>query len=142
MIRIIILSILAASSAIASVEDAFGKWIVTDYLTPGVHALTVEEAKARYGKGMVVYRDWFAFSGERIQRPQYFETTFKSEDEFFDHFRLPTSAFGASAATITMIEVKRSDGFDLEAPGGLLLVTKSGTIYTLWDGLYFVLKKS
>lgn len=134
------LALLLPVVAFADMRKAEGKWQVVDYLEFPISALTREEAAKKYGRGLIIYRDWIAFGGESIKTPIYREVKIGSEEEFVSIVGLSSKAFGGSIDTIEVFEVYRRDGSRWMHPGGLL-VTKPGGVFTIWDGLVFVFRK-
>lgn len=140
-IKSLYLTLFLPAVAFADIRRTEGKWLISDYLEFPISALTREEAAKKYGRGLIIYRDWIAFGGESIKAPIYRAVKIGSEEEFVNLVGLSSKAFGGSIETMEVFEVYRHDGSRWMHPGGLL-VTKPGGVFTIWDGLVFVFRKS
>jgi hypothetical protein len=142
MAKFLLIALLFLPTAVfGDIRSAHGKWLVTDYRELPIHALTREEAREKYGRGLIIYSDWIAFGGESIKSPVYRTVRIRNEEEFESKVGTSSKTFGGSAETLQVIEVLRSDSSPWMHPGGLLIL-KSGEVFTVWDCLIFVFKKS
>ncbi|GAB3681197.1 hypothetical protein GCM10028792_27140 [Salinisphaera aquimarina] len=116
----------------------YGVWTVVGSDSPGISAMTTEEAKSWDGSVAHYTADIAEFRKNECSDPVY-RSTEQSAAEFYDYYRFDPAKLGIDGKSIETIEVGCPD--DWIQPGSKLLKVDSRTAYTSWDGVYFKLNK-
>jgi uncharacterized membrane protein len=118
-----------------------GDWTVGGHRIPGTSAMNDAEAMAwherpaRFTTGMAV------FGADTCRGPSYDAHELRGDSLLAVDYHADPAVFGLSqGARIRRIEV-RCDSTAWAAPGGTLLLMPSGTLYTVWDGVFFELRR-
>ena len=138
---LLILPLTVLSLARADILEISGKWIISDFVYAPVHAWTIEQAKERLDRGMIVSSDLYSTHSQHVKSPTYIKRTV-GMDELYDEWRMTLESFNVQAEQITEYEVRNKDGTLLEGYGGRFLVLDTGRLAISWDGLFIIYKKS
>ncbi|MGH9203375.1 MAG: COG3650 family protein [Vicinamibacterales bacterium] len=118
-----------------------GTWVVADHRIPGVAAMTDVEAARWHGR-ILSFRESEVISQADTCRRPVFRNRNAPTDSVLREFRVAPAALGLEGrATLGVTEVICA-GTRWPAAGGLLLWVDSSRVYTVWDGVFFGLRRS
>ena len=117
-----------------------GTWIVIDLQAPGISAMSQDEAESWIGKTAQYTNTKASFDGETCESPTYKRSAMQPED-LYDRFRVSPESLGYETGPIEVIEVYCGNTTWANA-GGMLVRVGEGRVFTVWDGVFFHLKKS
>lgn len=119
--------------------DVNGTWQIVAYRFGEGISVGPREAK-QFLRTKIRFSADRATSGRDVcNQPGYQSERIKA-DEFATRFRTSLKAIGIKAKEVEVIEVQ-CNGSTWIVPGSLLIVS-NGQMLTLWDGVFFVLKKA
>lgn len=130
-----------ASGAAAGLGNARGWWRIVGDSAPGVSAMTADERMAWRGRE-AQYTDSVARLGAvSCASPDYLTRTVPADSLLDAGYRLRPGALGLPiGGTVTVTEVSCRHAEWREAGATLYWLTSS-RIYTVWDGVFFVLER-
>lgn len=116
-----------------------GTWVVTDHKAPAISAMSQEEADSWVGKVAQYTQQKASFDGEVCESPTYEKTTMQDED-FLTGFRISPESLGFKQGPIEVVEVYCGNK-KWVAPGSILIKIDEDRVFTVWDGVFFLLHK-
>ena len=116
-----------------------GHWVVTKIIpTSGI---STTPRKEFLGVEVKYLPSEMQFGNEvTVHHPQY-AVEHQSASEFFKESYIRPSELGIKGHSILIINVEDGDGKDVIRPGASIFVRNSRELITLWDGVYYLLKK-
>ena len=136
---IVIMASVPSQEIASSAVDIYGDWEIAAHHALGISAMSSEEAKQWVG-GKASYSDSMAtFTDESCDSPSYYWSSVTKE-QFFRSFRVSPEKLGIKATNIGIVKVL-CQGEDWFAPGTVLIEKNQDTFFTLWDGIFFELKR-
>lgn len=119
-----------------------GEWTVFGHRIPGVSAMSEAEAAAWHGRAAFYSSALAVFGADTCRSPSYLSQQVRGDSLLTVDYRVAPEAFDLKpGATIRRIEVQCS-GSAWTVPGGTLLEMPNGTLFTVWDGVFFELRRS
>ncbi len=113
----------------------YGGWIITKYIpTSGISAMTYEEAQDYVGMKMEFNSQYAKADGEIKYNPKY-NIEVESEFDFLIGHRISPDELDKKQP---VLKVDIDEWINI---GSLLIVKDSQTLITLWNGIYFELKR-
>jgi hypothetical protein len=125
------------------VFDPLGSWSVVGYSTPGVSAVTDDEAKAHEGQTLRFGPAEALSNGERCGDPRYPVRSVETEQFLATEFNLPPETLKPLAGKdrVSVVEVS-CDGAAWTAFGSLLIAIDADRALAPWDGVFYELKRA
>lgn len=123
--------------------DPLGTWTVVGHSTPGISAVSEDEAKAHYGQIVRLDRAEAFSNGERCAAPAYPSRSVETEDYLAREFNLPPESLPplADKYRVTIVDISCDRG--LWTPfGSLLIAIDANRALTPWDGAFYELKRT
>ena len=118
-----------------------GTWVVADHRIPAVAAMTDAQATRWHGRSLAFSESEVIFQSDTCRRP-LFHNRNAPTDSVLREFRVAPSALGLEARTTLGVTEVFCAGTRWSAAGGLLLWVDSARVYTVWDGVFFGLRRS
>jgi uncharacterized membrane protein len=119
-----------------------GEWTVIGHQIPGISAMGDAEAAAWHGRAAFYSSALAVFGADTCRSPSYLSRQVRGDSLLTVDYRVAPGVFGLKpGATIRRIEVQCS-GSAWSAPGGTLLEMPNGSLFTVWDGVFFELRRS
>lgn len=115
-----------------------GSWRVAAHQAPGVAALSGQEADTWVGRTAGYSRELARFGTQECSWPSYEMGSLADDRAFAAEFGVPSAA-GSLSTPVRVVEV-RCDG-RWEGPGRRLLVKGPNQLLTVWDGVFFELRR-
>ncbi len=125
---------------VPSFDAGYGTWAVVGHSCPHICAMSGEAADAWLGRAMTVSATGLSF-GESSCTNVSFVRTASSAADFFRDWRVAPATLGVEQGEIEEVEVL-CDGEEWIAPGSLLIVKDQNEMLTVWDGVFFELRRS
>ncbi|NLK72974.1 MAG: hypothetical protein GX285_08160 [Clostridiales bacterium] len=118
-------------------EIFYGEWITADAISYApVSAITEEEYNEKYlGKVVLYSKDKAEFENDMIENPVY-QKIIVDNAKFYNEYRVRFEDLGIESGQATIVEIK-----DWINPCSLLIIKDEKTMISLWDGLFFELKR-
>jgi hypothetical protein len=118
-----------------TIAAVYGKWTVERVVaaTP-ISAMPAEEREAWVGKKAYYTKDRAKFGEDVLQLPEY-EPFVMTDGEFAQQFSLPITDIGVKESFVSGMRVT-----NWTAPGSLFFAVEDRLV-TLWDGIFFELKR-
>jgi uncharacterized membrane protein len=114
-----------------------GNWHVVGHHAPGIAAMSAQEADGWVGRKARFSRSIAQFGKNACPSPTY-ETRNLTDQAFAQEFRVQSTDLGLRSP-IQMVEVRCAGSWD--GPGNRLLVKGPNELLTLWDGVFFELRR-
>jgi len=134
--------ITVAPKSAAAAPGVTGIWSVVAHHTPGLSALTDDEAKKRYGETIRLTSSAATAPGARCGEPGYTSNRVQADSYLVNEYKLPPGSLKPIRARAQFSVIKVScGGAPWTALGGTLLVFESDRALTPWDGVFFELAK-
>ena len=123
-----------------SIEEAvFGEWQVSGHLAPGVSAMSAERSDAWRGRKAAYSAARASFNNHTCSKPTYRYSEI-SAAEFETQFRASPQDLGIPDGESVRIVAVECDGLWV-APGATLVLGGPRRVLTLWDGVFFELRR-
>lgn len=122
-----------------------GKWIIVRTIrTPqGIHAVTDTQVKYLINQTVELSSVVAKSGGEEIGNPQYRTTTVTRFDFYANKFKhVDPAELGIDSDPVIIIEVTDADNKEWTHVGGTLIVKDVDTLITIWDGVFFEMKRA
>ena len=134
----------AAAAAQEPRRELQGTWQIVSYRFGDGISVGPRDAKRFVGRKILLSAKR-AVSGREVCAQPTFESKRMDGDQFATEFRTSLKSIGISAKDVELVEVQ-CGGSDWLVPGSTLIISKGETIskgqtLTMWDGVFFVLKK-
>ncbi len=126
----------------AATSSLLGIWTVVGHHSPGVGAMSDEQAKAQYGKSLRLTPGAAVASGSRCSEPAYVPNRVVPDDFLANKYRLAPGALQplAGKSQAQVLEV-RCNGSHWATLGGLLIEVDRNRALAPWDGVFFELTR-
>ncbi len=134
---LLIIFLLLSTSVYAS-ESIYGTWVVVDSKFVGISAMDLEEAKTWYGNKAIYSKNRASFRDDECSKPVY-KTEICDKDDFHFRFRASFQELGLEGEKVEIIVIGCPDNWI--APGSLIIKVNNDHVYTIWDGVFFLLEK-
>lgn len=119
----------------------FGAWTVVGFRTPGVSAMSADEAARWKGRTIELSPQSAAIGADACDTPGYETITAPADSLLATDYRIAPAALGLPAGgTLDLTRVTCS-GEAWLAPGGVLLHAGQDRAFTVWDGTFFELER-
>lgn len=118
-------------------KEYYSSWIAIDkiYYMP-ISAMSKEEYRSKYFGRVVHYsKSSAAFNQERVSNPVYTERALTNE-VFFEEFGVELKDLGISDASVKVVQIDNWIN-----PTSCIIMKDDDTIISLWDGVFFELKR-
>lgn len=119
-------------------RDLQGTWQIVSYRFGDGISVGPRDAKRFVGR-KIQLSDKRAVSGREVCAQPTYESKRMDANQFSTEFRTSLKTIGISAKDVKLVEVQ-CVGSDWLVPGSILIISKGQTL-TMWDGVFFVLKK-
>jgi len=119
-----------------------GIWTVVSHHSPGISALSDDQARARYGETVRLTANVAISSGNRCSEPGYAARSVPAESYFASEFKLPPGSLKPLAGRnqIRLMDVS-CGGAPWTALGARLLEIDRDRALAPWDGVFFELAR-
>ncbi|ABR47642.1 hypothetical protein Amet_1443 [Alkaliphilus metalliredigens QYMF] len=137
MIVVVIVILSGCERKNVTEKEYYGEWMASDttYYMP-ISAMSDDEYKSKYFGEIAWFSEHEAsFVGESIENPIYREEVINNED-FFESYRLELTDLGIEESNVKIIGIENWTN-----PGSTLIMKDKDTLITLWDGVFFELKR-
>ncbi len=121
-------------------DEGHGTWVVAGHSCPHICAMSNEEAGAWIGREVRISATAVSFADSSCPNAMYVRSS-RSVDEFFRDWRVLPATLGIEQDPVVEVAV-RCGGEEWVAPGSLLIVKGPGELLTVWDGVFFELRRS
>lgn len=122
-------------------SDLIGEWVIVDHRIPGISAMTGAEAAQWHSRKLRLGAKTATSFMSTCRRPVYHHRTAAANTFLQTKFRVAPEDLGLPArARLELTEIF-CDNTRWTAPGGLLLRVPEGRLYTVWDGVFFELRR-
>ena len=129
-------------AAAAESPSLMGIWTVVGHTTPGVAALSEEQARARLGESLRLTRGVAASDGRRCESPRYAGRTERAQEFLGSQYQIaPNSLKPIGARQQLRIMQVSCDGSGWSALGGTLIELDRDRALAPWDGVFFELAR-
>lgn len=119
-----------------------GDWKVGGHRIPGVSAMKDSGAMAWHGRSARFTTGMAVFDDDTCHTPTYDTRDLRGDSLLAVDYRADPAVFGLRpGAAIRRIEIRCGDS-PWSGPGGVLFVMPSGTLFTVWDGVFFELRRN
>ena len=119
-------------------RDLQGTWQIVSYRFGDGISVGARDAKRFVGRKIHLSAER-AVSGREVCAQPTYESKRVDADQFFTEYRTSLKSIGIKARDVELVEVQ-CGGRDWLVPGSSLIISK-GQMLTMWDGVFFVLKK-
>ena len=141
LLLLLIISVLS-SLGCNQTEPFFGEWVVSKIAgTSRISAMSEAEMKSFIGKRAEYNRTLATFDGESCENPIYKKETL-SETDFFSNFRTSFENLDLKGKSVTLLNVYENQKTPWINPGSYLIIKDNDTMITIWDGVFFELKRN
>jgi hypothetical protein len=132
----------AARPAAPSETDLTGVWTVVGHQSPGISALSDDEAKARYGETVRLTLTEAVSARFNCDEPMYATSAVPAEEYLATEFKLAPGSLKplGSREQVRLMEVS-CRGKPWADLGGTLLEIDADRALTPWDGVFFELQR-
>lgn len=122
-------------------HDAIGEWIIVFHRMPGISAMGYDEAIQWHGRTVQLGVDAAVSTDDVCDDPDYRYQTTSADDYLATGFRITPADLGLDQVNdFGVTEVFCGDE-RWDAPGALLIWFDHLTPYTVWDGVFFELRR-
>jgi len=119
-----------------------GEWTVIGHRIPAISAMSEAEASAWHGRTASYSSGLAVFGSDTCRSPSYHSRQVRGDSLLTVDYRVAPGAFDLKpGVTIRRIEVQCT-GSAWTVPGGTLLEMPNGSLFTVWDGVFFELRRS
>lgn len=119
-----------------------GDWIVGGHRIPGASAMNDDQAMVWHGRSARFTSGIAIFDADTCRTPVYDARELRGDSLLAVDYHADPAVFGLKpGASIRRIEV-RCDTMASTGPGAVLLEMPSGTLFTVWDGVFFELRRN
>lgn len=130
-----------ATSEAARFPDVMGEWMIVDHRIPGISALTAAEAARWHGRRIRLGTKIATSATNTCRRPVYRYRAVPADTFLQTEFRIAPADLGLQATARLALTEIFCTGARWAAPGGLLIRVSEGRLYTVWDGVFFELRR-
>jgi hypothetical protein len=120
-------------------QNLYGNWQIVAYRFGDGISVGPREARRLLGK-KISFSSGRAVSGREVCAQPVYESKRLDVEQFLREFKTSPKSIGIKRDYIDVLNV-HCGGTDWTVPGSLLLKIPNGQILTMWDGVFFVLKK-
>ncbi len=122
-------------------RNVIGEWMIVDHRIPGISAMIDQEVARRHGRRIRFGTETATSHRATCRQPRYRHRTVPASAFLADQFRIAPADLGLqSPARLELTEVFCA-GTRWAAPGGRLIRVPGGRLYTVWDGVFFELRR-
>lgn len=142
--------ILAATAVVAAAcrggapQDPTGEWTVVGHRIPGISAMSDADASAWHGRIVRFSADGARSGAASCPRPKYREREVRTDSLLTVGFGVASTALGPPDSVPARLRL--TDVFCKGVPwasmGGRLLWTGADRAWTMWDGVFFDLRRN
>lgn len=122
-----------------SFPEGHGIWVVVAHSCPYICAMDNAESDTWLGSKALISEIEIAFRGETCSHPTFARASY-TLDEFFRRWRFDPGELGIEDSVVTEIRVS-CEGRAWIAPGGIYILKSTDRLVTVWDGVFFELKR-
>lgn len=129
-------------------EGFYGVWKITNIVTTApIYAMDEEEMKSFIGKEIVYMKNIFWFKHDEYKDEKYFKPEYKieifSEMQFWEnHKGFYLDEVGITKGLVITVDIKKSkERTYINNPGSSFWIKDKNTLFILWDGVYFEVKR-
>ena len=116
-------------------HELYGTWVVSDFSTADIHALTIREAKEKYGTDITISKDLIKFGPDSLENPKIKQTNKKRDRLEFGIGEIYVDT------TLRHYEIRTNQKKRWMAPLGEVHSVGEDAIVFHWDGVIFTAKK-
>lgn len=120
-------------------RDFFGTWQIVAFRFGEGISVGPRDAKKLLGVKLQ-FKDTRAVSGRDVCASPVYRSNRMTADRFKDDFRTSLKSIGIKGDHVGLVNVE-CVGSDWTVPGATLIKVQDGQMLTIWDGVFFVLKK-
>ena len=120
-------------------KDLFGTWRIVAFRFGEGVSVGPRDAKKLLGMRLQ-FGDRRAVSGRDVCATAVYKLKRMTADEFRDDFRTTLKSIGIKGDHVDVVDVE-CEGSDWTVPGATLLKVRKGQMLTIWDGVFFILKR-
>jgi len=128
-----------ANAQKAANQDLFGNWRIVAFRFGEGISVGPGEAKKLLRKNVQLSSMRAVFGNDICSSPVY-ESKRMTAEQFSQEFKTSLKSIGIRDDHVDLVNIQCS-GSDWLVPGAILLKVRNGQMLTLWDGVFFVLKK-
>lgn len=125
----------------SAAHDPIGDWIVVHHRLPGVSAMDYDEAVGWHGRIIHLGAGEARSAEDSCDSPDYRYRKVSADDYLRDGFRITSDALGLEEAERLGVTEVFCGGDHWTAPGGLLIWADDRPPFTVWDGVFFELRR-
>ena len=122
-----------------SYRDLYGTWRIVSYRFGEGISVGPDDARKLLGL-KIVFGSERAESGESVCELPTYQSKRIDADQFLREFKTSLKSLGIKRSAIELLNVQCYDE-DWPAPGSTLLIVDKGRMLTMWDGVFFDMKK-
>ena len=131
-----------APKGAAPASSLLGIWTVVGHYTPGMSALSDDDARQRYGESIRLSANAAAAPGGRCGEPSYASTRVPADGYLVNEYQLPPGSLKPIRARTQLDAIRVScEGSTWANLGGTLLVFEPDRALAPWDGVFFELAR-
>jgi hypothetical protein len=131
---------LSPVTAQISARSIYGSWKIERVIPSSNIQTSVDDAKKYVGVEIVYAGDEFRFGGEVIGHPRY-KTGRMTAAVFYEQYRAQLKELGVTRGAVSTVEVLDEKGEAVLNPGAIVFVKSADLIVTVWDGVYFEVRR-
>lgn len=130
-----------ATSETVSSPSPIGEWVVINHRIPGISAMTNEEAARWHGRIVHFGTKEATSRMDSCQQPVYRYYTALADSLLHDEFHNAPADLGLQPTVRLGLTEVFCGGTRWTAMGGLLIWVAQNRLYTVWDGVFFELRR-
>lgn len=135
---LVVLTLVAVACSSSPPEPFHGTWRVTAVATPGISALSPADAARQVGAEASFDARRARFGAQTCDGPSYTRRVL-SATTFADAYGVTPQQLRLDGDQVAMVDILCASG-SLDA-GSSLILRPDGSMLTLWDGVFFELRK-
>jgi hypothetical protein len=135
---LVVLTLVTAACSSSPTEPFHGTWRVTAVATPGISALSPADAARQVGAEASFDASRARFGAQTCDSPSYTRRVL-SATTFADAYGVTPRQLRLDGEQVAMVDILCASG-SLDA-GSSLILRPDGSMLTLWDGVFFELRK-
>ena len=128
-----------ANAQVSSERDAFGMWKIVAFRFGEGISVGPRDARKLLGVKLQ-FGDTRAVSGRDVCASPVYTAQRMTAVQFRDDFRTSLKSIGLKGNHVDIVNVE-CRGSDWIVPGATLIKVQDGQMLTIWDGVFFVLKR-
>lgn len=119
-----------------------GDWSIGGHRIAGASAMNDSAALAWHGRTARFSTGLAVFGADTCASPAYESHPLRGDSLLAVDYHADPAVFGLKPGASIRRIVVRCDASAWNTPGGTLLLMPSGTLYTVWDGVFFELRRA